>query len=153
MYPTLTGFGTRTEIVPSSRLHASVGTPARGQLLTLKTDNLYYLAANTSSANANLSGVIVGVKSAVGGAVESVSIVYCGDEVPLRLFGTLAQIQALGTSHTAYLSATPGVIIGAQEIGVWVRRVFRMPKVFSSLTEEEYQRLYVLLIEEIPNQS
>lgn len=153
MYPIAGGFATRTEVIPASRLHASVGTPARGQLVTLKTDNLYYLAANTSSANANLSGVIVGVKSAVGGAVESVSIAYCGDEVPVRLFGTLAQLQALGTSHTAYLGATPGGVVGTQEIGVWVRRVFRMPKIFSSLTEEEYQRLYVLLIEETPNQS
>lgn len=155
MYPIPGGSGymTRAEQLPPSRFHASVGTPTRGQLVTLKTNNLYYLANNTSSLDANVCGVIVGAHTTAGGVIDLVTVAYCGDEVPLRLFGTLAQLQALGPSHTAFLGSAAGSITPQQEIGVWSRRVFRVPKVFSSLTDEDYQRLWVLLIEETPMQT
>lgn len=153
MYPYLGGVATRAEQLPASRFHSSVGTLTRGQLVTLKSDNLYYLANNISSVNANVVGVVMQARTTAGGVLEGVTVAYCGDEVPLRLFGTLAQLQAMGASHTAFLGSAGGAIVPLQEIGAWLRRVFRLPKIFSSLTEEDYQRLYVLLIEETPMQT
>lgn len=106
-----------------------------------------------ASADGSGYGAVEGVIVRVSGS--DCFVAAPGEEVPIGIFGTLGQLNALGATNILYLShTTPGTLSPtAPPSGYWLRRVIRSPKFFSKLVETEVNpdsptAIYVRIIEE-----
>lgn len=158
MYATADGVRSRIFTVPTTRLVATFVDPQPGKAVILIQSggvgvlNKFDEAVNDTASNANIIGVILAVRQTAGVGIESVTIAPCGEEIPLKIFGSLAALNALGNTNTAYLGTASGGIIATPGAGTYARRVFRLPQSFASLTAADRESLYVQIIEEVPVQ-
>ena len=135
--PSGLGYGVPTAQV-SSGLVAAVG-----DILYLEAaSNTFKKTGNTSAAVNAVDAIVVAATGSVLPSGIAFTVMRTPCTVPLKTFGTLTALQALGANKEAYVTA--GRISNIDGTSAhFNNKLFTLPKTFVSLTQADYDTLLV----------